>query len=195
MAEPLSPLGAAYRPGRHGNPSGEPGVTLSETRPGSIVQLACWPGREDGLAGAVRDLIRLELPLTPRAGAVDGYRAIFGVGLRRWLVVDQPEGLAERLAAAITSETGTVTDLSHARTAFRIEGSRAEWVLSKLFAIDFDTRAFAVGSGVATMHHDIFASIQRTGENAFDIYVFRSFARSFWTTLGHASEEVGVLVR
>ena len=32
---------------------------------------------------------------------------------------------------------------------------------------------------------------QRTGEEQFDLYVFRSFARSFWKMLGHAAEEVG----
>ena len=38
---------------------------------------------------------------------------------------------------------------------------------------------------------DIFTQIQRTGPTAFDLYVFRSFARSFWKMLCHASEEVG----
>jgi sarcosine oxidase subunit gamma len=87
-----------------------------------------------------------------------------------------------------------VTDLSHGRTALRASGSKAAWILSKLFAIDFSTAAFPVGAGRSTMHHDIFAQIQRTGEMAFDLYVFRSFARSFWTSLCHAAEEVGYAV-
>ena len=37
--------------------------------------------------------------------------------------------------------------------------------------------------------------IQRVGENAFDVYVFSSFARSFWKTLCHAAEEIGYEVR
>ena len=47
----------------------------------------------------------------------------------------------------------------------------------------------------STAHHDIFALIQRSGADQFDLYVFRSFARSFWTALCHASEEVGYEVR
>ena len=74
-----------------------------------------------------------------------------------------------------------MTDLSHGRTAIRISGPKAEWVLAKFFAIDFSLPAFPVGSGVSTVHHDIFAQIQRTGANQFDLNVFRSFARSFWT--------------
>ena len=65
----------------------------------------------------------------------------------------------------------------------------------KFFAIDFALPAFPEGAGRSTAHHDIFAQIQRTGPQQFDLYVFRSFARSFWTALCHASEEVGYEVR
>jgi len=122
-------------------------------------------------------------------------RSAFGIAPGKFLVADQEEGLFARLAAAITSDIGAVTDLSHGRTAIRIAGARAEWVLAKFFAIDFSLAAFPLGSGISTVHHDIFAQIQRSGPDRFDVYVFRSFARSFWTALGHASEEVGYEVR
>ncbi len=124
-------------------------------------------------------------------GAANDSKAAFGFAPGRFLIVDQDEGLAATVSGAVTSEIGTVTDLSHGRTALRISGPKAEWVLAKFFAIDFSLPAFPVGSGVATVHHDIFAHIQRTGADQFDLYVFRSFARSFWTALCHASEEVG----
>jgi heterotetrameric sarcosine oxidase gamma subunit len=68
-------------------------------------------------------------------------------------------------------------------------------VLAKFFAIDFSLAAFPLGAGRATTHHEIFAQIQRTGPDRFDIYVFRSFARSFWKTLCHGCEEVGYEVQ
>jgi sarcosine oxidase subunit gamma len=67
-------------------------------------------------------------------------------------------------------------------------------VLAKFFALDFSQTAFPLGAGRATSHHDIFAQIQRSGAEQFDLYVFRSFARAFWTALCHASEEVGYRV-
>ena len=81
------------------------------------------------------------------------------------------------------------------RTALRIAGPKAEWVLSKLFAIDFSTENLPQGAGISTNHHEVFAQIQRTGPDQFDIYVFRSFARSFWHTLCRAAEETGYEVR
>jgi len=191
MVERESPLSAVYRPGSHGNFADGAGVRLIETRPGSIVQLAAWPGMEKDAIAAIRTAAGLLLPDGAGAGAAKGGRSAFGFAPGRFLVVDQAEGLGATLAAAITAETGTVTDLSHGRTAIRISGAKAEWVLAKFFALDFSLPAFPLNAGRSTTHHDVFAQIQRTGEKQFDLYVFRSFARSFWTALCHGAEEVG----
>lgn len=195
MVEQLSPLGAAYRPGSHGNFADGVGVRIAETRPGSIVEVAAWPGQENAVVAAIGKALGLSLSAEPGAGAMAGERSAFGIGPGKFMVIDQAESAARALAAAIPIETGTVTDLSHGRTAIRIEGSRAEWVLAKFFAIDFSLAAFPVSAGRATVHHDILAQIQRSGEDRFDLYVFRSFARSFWTMLCHGAEEVGYEVR
>ncbi len=191
MVDVLSPLAPVWKPGTHGNIADGIGVVLTETQPGSIVQLAAWPGEEKNVIAAVQALTALSLPDGAGAGAANDTRAAFGFAPGRFLVVDQAEGLADEFLKAVTSDTGTVTDLSHGRTALRISGPRSEWVLSKFFAIDFAQPAFSIGSGISTVHHDVFAQIQRTGADQFDLYVFRSFARSFWKALCHASEEVG----
>lgn len=191
MVERESPLAAVYRPGSHGNYVDGAGVRLIETRPGSIVQLAAWPGHEKEAIAAIASAAKLKLADGAGAGALGDGRSAFGFAPGRFLVVDQAEGMGATLAAAMTMQTGTVTDLSHGRTGIRISGPRSEWVLAKFFAIDFALPAFPLHAGRSTAHHDIFAQIQRTGPLQFDIYVFRSFARAFWTALCHGAEEVG----
>jgi heterotetrameric sarcosine oxidase gamma subunit len=191
MVEMVSPLGPAYRPGRHGNVAGGAGVVLSETQPGSIVQLAAWQGREKAIITTIAEISGLKLPDGAGGGVAEKRKAAFGIAPGKFLVVDDAEDLSAKYSAAILQEVGVVTDLSHGRTALRVAGARAEWVLSKLFAIDFSPTALPLGAGRSTSHHDVFTQIQRTGPDAFDLYVFRSFARSFWKTLGHAAEEVG----
>jgi sarcosine oxidase subunit gamma len=195
MVEPLSPLAPVWKPGSHGNFADGVGVVLSETRPGSIVEAAAWHGAEKKLMAAIRKATGLSLPDGAGAGAYTNGSGAFGIAPGRFLLVDQAEGLAIRLRQAVTADIGTVVDLSHGRTAIRVAGPKAEWLLSKFFAIDFALPAFPAGSGLATVHHDIFAQIQLIGEGAFDLYVFRSFARSFWTMLGHGAEESGYEVR
>ena len=191
MVEMLSPLAPVWRPGMHGNLGGGTGVVLSETQPGSIVQVGAWPGRENALLAAIDAVTGLRIENRPGAGVFTETAAAFGFAPGKVFVVIEAEGLASRLAGAIGSDVGTVTDLSHGRAALRISGPRAEWVLGKFFAIDFSVGAFPVSNGIATVHHDFFTQIQRTGPERFDLYVFRSFARAFWTALCHASEEVG----
>ncbi len=195
MVEQLSPLEPVWKPGAHGKVLGGAGVALEETRPGSIVQAAAFPGEERTLIATIGDVTGLALPDGAGGGVVAADKAAFGIAPGRFLVVDQNEGLGLKLKAAVLAATGTITDLSHGRTAIRISGPKVEWVLAKFFAIDFALPAFPEGAGRSTAHHDIFAQIQRTGPQQFDLYVFRSFARSFWQALCHASEEVGYEVR
>ncbi|MCT7375235.1 sarcosine oxidase subunit gamma family protein [Chelativorans salis] len=194
MVERISPLGEAFRPGTYGNLAEGPGVTLTEATPVTIAEAAAWPGSAVALSGAIETVTGLSLPAAPGAGVVGGGAVAFSIGPGRYLVAGA-EGLSTKLQAAISLDMGTVTDLSHGRAALRIAGPRAEWVLSKLFALDFSPAAFPVGEGRATAHHDIFAQIQRTGGEQFDIYVFRSFARAFWQELCAAAEETGYEVR
>lgn len=195
MVDQLSPLAPVFRPGSHRHAAGGIGVTLSEIQPGSIVQLAAWRGEERPMLAAISQAAGMALPDGAGGGIATETKGAFGFAPGKFLVVDQEEGLADDFAKVVSAETGTVTDLSHGRTAIRISGRKAEWVLSKFFAIDFALPAFPIGSGISTVHHDIFAQIQRSGADQFDLYVFRSFARSFWNSLCHASEEVGYEVK
>lgn len=193
MVDQLSPL--VLRHGRFAQADRSVGVALAEVAPGSIVQLAAWRGAESAMLAAIRDVTGLSPPDGAGGGVATDARAAFGFAPGKFLVVDQDEGLAASFAAVVTPQTGVVTDLSHGRTVIRIAGPKAEWVLAKFFAIDFSLPAFPLGSGISTVHHDIFAQIQRSGADRFDVYVFRSFARSFWNALCHASQEVGYEVR
>lgn len=195
MVERESPLGAAYAPGAHGDRTAGSRVRLMERRLASLVEAAAWPGREPALVAAIAKATGLALSPAPGAGALgpDG-RAAFNVAPGRFTISAAGADLTAKIAEAVPLETGTVNDLSHGRTCLRIEGPRAEWVLAKLFALDFSPPAFPVPSGLASAHHDIPAQIQRTGPERFDLYVFRSFARAFWTALCRAAEEVGYTV-
>ncbi len=191
MVEQLSPLGSAWTPGRFGAGRGRADVILSEVQPGSIVQVAAWPGEDAAALEAIRTVSGLSLEAKPGAGAFSEGASAFGFAPGRFLVAADEESVPARLAEALPAAAGTVLDLSHGRTVLRVEGFAAEQVLSKLFALDFRAAAFPLGAGRATIHHQIQALIQRTGERRFDLIVFRSFARSFWTTLCHAAEEYG----
>lgn len=194
MAEINSPLGSNYIAGEHGNVAAGIGVSLAERRNLSIIQITAWPNTIPTVLTAIGSATGLIIDNKPGLGRVAGEKSVFGFAPGRFLVTAASPDLETRLRSAISADLGTIVPLTHGRCVIRIAGPASEWVLSKLFALDFSEHAFAVGHGRATLHHDIHALIQRVDQDAFDLYIFRTFARSFWTILGHAAEEVGYRV-
>ncbi|WP_193176694.1 sarcosine oxidase subunit gamma [Oricola nitratireducens] len=189
-----SPLAGHLVLGEFGAVSDDgPGVVLSERFGLAIAEAAAWNGVEAKLRAAIKTATGLALKTAPGTGTMKKGASAFNIAPGRWLVSGGTDDLVAALDAA-AGENGTVTDLSHGRTVIRIDGPKSRRVLSKLFAIDFADAAMAKGDGFATVHHDIFAQIQRVGDDAFDVYVFRSFALSFWHLLCRSAEEVGYRV-
>lgn len=186
-----SPLAGHYEKGAFGNLDHGAQVTLTERFPLAICDVFAWPGAETKTANAIRRACGA--PVTTTRDAVAETAQAFQHAPGRWTVIAEDGALPEALARAV-GDNGTVVDLNHGRTVLRVEGEQSRRVLSKLFAIDFHADAFPLEEGLATKHHEIFAQIQRVGENAFDIIVFRSYARAFWHALRKASEEVGYAV-
>ena len=112
-------------------------------------------------------------------------------GPGRYLIEDESEDLEARLRREIDASVGAVTGLTHGRTVVRIAGQKASWVLATGIAIDFDLSAFPVGEVRLTHHHEIGLTIHRTAKDVFELYVFTSFARAFWTWITTASQEIG----
>ncbi|TIL65033.1 MAG: sarcosine oxidase subunit gamma, partial [Mesorhizobium sp.] len=79
MVERQSPLEPEYHPGSHGNFEHGVDVILSETRPGSILQLAAWPGEEKRLMSAIYKVAGLALPDGAGGGVTNGGRSAFGI--------------------------------------------------------------------------------------------------------------------
>ena len=189
-----SPLAGHYQLGEFGAlPEDGEVLTLSERFALSIAEVAAWRGSEDATLAAIASATGLTLAPGPGAGACSDTAAAFNIAPRRWLVTGNDAALVARLADSV-GESGTVTDLSHGRTIIRIEGKRSRWVLAKIFAVDLSEDRLEEANGLSTAHHDIFAQIQRVGPDAFDIHVFRSFARSFWELLRRSAEEAGYRV-
>jgi methylglutamate dehydrogenase subunit D len=179
MSDRASALGETFIKGKFGNLANGAGVTLGENFYDFTAEIAAFSRSEEALEKMIS---------AASAKARSGFA--FQIAANRWLAAGPPD-FRRALEAKFPERDGTLTDLTHGRTAFVINGSKAGWILSKLFAIDFSPGAFPENTGLATMHHDIFAQIYRSEAQAFDIFVYRSFARSFWHSLCRAAEEVG----
>ncbi|MEL7274188.1 MAG: sarcosine oxidase subunit gamma family protein [Pseudomonadota bacterium] len=154
------------------------GLTLEDRLPASLVQVQAWPDTVSNVEKAIIETAGTDATIMPS-------------GPGRWLIETDEERLEEVLRGAIATDMGAVADLTHGRVVVTLSGEKAIWVLASGFALDFSLKAFPVGDTRLSHHHELSATILRTGENTFDLYVFTSYARGFWHWITNAAREVG----
>ena len=191
MSEPArrSALEGHYRIGRFGAlPEDGPGVVLSEYRPRSMAQLngAPEPGTLAEALGAPR------ADVAPNRAFHAGAARYAWNGPGRWLAESaewRPGELIERIEAALRPHGASTTDLSHARTVLRVSGTASADLLAKLCPIDVE--AMRTGDSAVTLAGPFNVQVVKTGDEAFRLYVFRSFGLATWEMLRDEAAEFG----
>ena len=175
MADAVSPLAPQGIPEL-------PQIDVTEWPVTALAQVSAWPERREAVDDA---LTGAGLPPIPNPGcsiAVDGVLALDAGPGSAWLT-GPDEGLFTRLTGLIPPESGAVTDLGHARVRLRVAGPRAGWVLAKGVMLDLHDAAFAPGRCALTRFHQIGIMLHRRDAEEWDLYAYRSFARSLLKSL------------
>lgn len=86
-------------------------------------------------------------------------------------------------------------DQSHGRVIIAVQGPRVRDLLAKGTSVDLHPVAFGDGRCAVTLMAHVGVHLAQTGADAFEISVFRSFARGFWEWLTLQAEEMGYAVR
>jgi heterotetrameric sarcosine oxidase gamma subunit len=186
MAERQSAL--AHLPG-----SSTPGAraTLSEMRPGSIMQVAAWPETLQAVEATLGEILQISVPRAGYAVAASG-ATLAAVAPGRYLIAAEAPDTVMRLEAALPASDGTVTDLSHGRAILRLEGEAAAEVLARCIALDLDPTAFPPGRVAQTMIHHVDVLVHRVAQTRFELWVLRSFAESLAEWVLDAGLELNV---
>jgi methylglutamate dehydrogenase subunit D len=175
-----SPLQGIARPGHFGAEKGAP-VELSVRHPVSIVTVIARKGRSSELAAPLAALTNSE---------------VLWAGFEQYYVVadDRPESALYNEINNALGSLATVCDQSHGRTIIRIAGSKSRALLAKGTAVDLHPAEFPIGKCALTQTAHIVVHLVRTGEDSFELSVFRGFAESFWEWLTQQAEEFGYRV-
>ena len=201
MPDPLvsrSALAEIYRQGTFGVAGDAAGVVLSERPPQAILQLASWPGAVTAVRACVRDALTLDLPDTPNTVASTPDATALWLGPERWLIVapgDVRTQLVTALRKVVTPDIAALAELSDARTVIRLAGPRARDLLAKGCELDLHPRSFAAGRCAQTVVAHVATLIHLVDPSpAFDLYIPRSYATTFWEWLVESASEYGVRV-
>ena len=106
-----------------------------------------------------------------------------------WLVVSTASGAAvvENLLGEITG--ASAVDQSDGRVLLRISGPNVRKILAKCVAVDLHPDAFSIGASANMLCCHVAANLARTGAEAFEIIVPRSFAGSVFEEMMEMDRE------
>jgi sarcosine oxidase subunit gamma len=155
------------------------GATLAPLEVGPITSVALFPGGEKAAAKGLKAL-GLAFP-APGEWAAKGDARIV------WTGRDQAFVMGVALPAL---EGAAVTDQSDGWAGFALSGPGAEAVLARLVALDLREGAFPVGRVARTGLNHMSMVLLRVGAEAFELFTFRSMARTVWHELVEVMEKL-----
>jgi sarcosine oxidase subunit gamma len=175
------------------NAAGQIGVQLTAAMLPSFTLISTWISGIDGLLAAMTDVFGSNLPQRIGQTTPTEFGTLMRTGPEEYVLVgDDASDRSTMLRARIGADTGSVTDLSHARCRIHIEGAHSCSMLNKLFALDLRESAFAIGDVALTGTHHVPSMLHRLGAQAWDLYVFTTYAHDQLGTLLDAAQEYGV---
>ncbi len=136
---------------------------------------------------AVRQLCGCELPEVPNSSTDGETGKILKLGPNEWLLIaDTKTSWSERMKIP----GATLTDVSHARVAVMLDGSKSREMLAKGCTVDLHPKVFPPGTCIQTSIAKIGVIVLK-GQNANDytLYAARSYAGSFWHWLSASAQE------
>jgi sarcosine oxidase subunit gamma len=144
-------------------------TVLTEADPGRLVLIAPFNGKAQAVAAALG--LGAAMPPPNRVAGLPGGGRIAFWGRGAWMLIGAlpPESVAADAA---------VTDLSDGWACLRLEGPGAVAALARLVPIDLRPAAFGEGAAARTLLFHMSCAILRAGAEAFEIFVFRSMART-----------------
>jgi sarcosine oxidase subunit gamma len=206
MADAIARLGALDHLGlaaRADVDPGHAGLWLAERRFLARLNLRGDPHNQSFMNAVAPVLDGFHPRVLPNTAARTARFDLLWLGPDEWLVVAKDGAEADleaRLAAAVASHGGTVTDVSETRTTIVLSGPNARDVLAKGCPLDLHPRGFATGACAQSLVARVGVILHRTdsgaaGEHArFELHVLRSFADYLWRFLEDAGQEYGVAV-
>jgi heterotetrameric sarcosine oxidase gamma subunit len=150
-------------------PSSVGTMELSEVVPAAITSIACYKGQADALSAALKEHHGMALPKTGQATGRAGARAMWA-GPSVFLVGPEPH--------ADLSNHAAIVDQSDSWCVLNLKGADVEAVLARLSSADMRSKAMKKGQVVRSQLQHMNAIYHRVSDDSFDIYAFRSMAKT-----------------
>jgi sarcosine oxidase subunit gamma len=151
----------------------------------TAIQVLAFAKQYEGTDKALTKALGVKCPTKPGVcNSTEGIQVTWN-GPNSWIVIcEQDDLLLAKLQNAV-GDLAAVVDQSHGRCGLRLSGVHARAVMAKNCALDFHPKSFKTGDSALTSVAHMNALIIQVDDESYDLFIARSFARSF----AHAIEQ------
>ena len=195
----MSALAAVYQAGTVGAGNGSTAVSICERRGRNLVQVSGWRRNFESVCDRLAERLDCRIPTRIGRAISSGDRSIFRVRPERlWIAGSSNDEVLRDLKFESIGEGAVITQLGHGRTVLRTTGPKSDLLLNRGLPVDLDPEAFPANAFAQSAIHRMHVLVHRVdlaGELAFDVYVSRDVAVSFWEWLTEAAAPMGCEIR
>lgn len=167
------------KPALEKGPVTKAGLTLATVDPGPITSIALFPGGAKALAKGLKTL-GLAFPEPGTFVSKGPARLVWTGREQAFLMGVAPPAL----------DGAAITDQTDGWAGFALSGPGADAALARLIALDLRLSAFPVGRAARAGLNHMSMVILRTGPEAFELFTFRSMARTAWHELSEVLDRL-----
>jgi len=168
------------------------GLSFTNRLNTTSIQVLTFKNQHTVVAETLTAALGIEASVKPGICHSDGTTQVVWNGPNQWMVIsegDAADGLLEKIQNAV-GDKAAVVDQSHGRVGLRLSGEHARTVMQKNCPLDLHPVSFGSGScALTTVAHIGVLVIQVDDGPTYDLFVNRSFARSFADSVKHSCHE------
>jgi heterotetrameric sarcosine oxidase gamma subunit len=165
---------------------------MTEMRGWHLAHLTAFSQRREEFWQCLADSFGAGPPTSLYRGITQGGTRLVRLSRDQYWWIATEESALRRFSAQLSPAAGALTCLSAARVRLRVAGAAARDVLARGIAIDLHPAQFGVGHSAQTGLHHTGVFLERTGADAYELFVPRTFAASIREWLMDASLSFGV---
>ena len=186
MVKRISALNKYYQKGVFGKKD-TTGVILSEIKNLILYQVAAWPETLNQVGNKLAKSCNLkEYPSVNKAESNSHISILRKEPLKWWIIGNK--------LADLSSEEGSIIDLSHSQTHIRISGNDSISLLNRHLPIDLRETFFPLNSVASTGFHHCSVALWRS-KNGYELFLPRAFALSLWEVLLESAGQFGYEIK
>ena len=186
MAKRSSALESNYPVGINAA-NNESRLQLSEIKNLQLTQVAAWPESLNKVGSNIANHLNFSEYAPPNKAIVNNSVVMMRIEPLKWWIIGSDVPM-------LSSNEGTLLDLSHSFTHLEISGQSTPLFLNRHLPIDLREKYFPINSVASSAIHHVSVKLWRT-DTGYYIFIPRGFALSLWEIFLETASQFGYEIK